>query len=142
MFGMIPFERHNDNMFDLFDDFERSFFGKSGASLPDFRTDIRDDGDSFVLESELPGFTKEDISLDVKDGILTISARHSQTGEEKDEKGAYIRRERRFGSFQRSFDISGIDEGGITAAYQNGVLELTLPKARPTPPESRKIAIE
>lgn len=142
MFGMIPFERHNDNLFHLFDDFERSFFGRSGASLPDFRTDIRDNGDSFVLESELPGFAKEDISLDVKDGILTISARHDQTREEKDEKGAYIRQERRCGSFQRSFDISGIDEGAITAAYQNGVLELTLPKARPTPPESRRIAIE
>ena len=142
MFGMIPFEGRNDNLFDVFDNFERSFFGKSGANLPDFRTDIKDNGDAFVLESELPGFDKEDISLDVKDGILTISAQHDQSREDKDDKGNYIRRERRYGSFKRSFDISGIDESGITAAYNNGVLELTLPKARPVLPESRRIAIQ
>lgn len=142
MFGMLPFDRHNDNLFDLFDNFERSFFGRSGATLPDFRTDIKDTGDAFVLESELPGFEKEDISLDVKDGILTIAAQHKESSDQKDDAGNYIRRERRFGSFQRSFDISGIDEGSISAAYNNGVLVLTLPKAKPVLPESRKIAIE
>lgn len=142
MFGMLPFERHNDNLFDVFDNFERSFFGRSGTTLPDFRTDIKDNGDAFVLESELPGFDKEDISLDVKDGILTISAEHKESSDQKDGQGNYIRRERRFGSFQRSFDISGIDEGAISAAYNNGVLVLTLPKAQPVLPESRRIAIE
>ena len=67
MFGMIPFERSNDNFFDLFDNFERKFFGNSSASLPDFRTDIRDAGDRFILEAELPGFQKEDIKLDLKE---------------------------------------------------------------------------
>ena len=142
MFGMIPFERNDDNFFDLFDNFERKFFGNSSAALPDFRTDIRDAGDRFVLEAELPGFSKEDIKLDVKDGILTISAQHKEEKEDKDEKGQYIRRERRYGSFTRSFDITGIDESGITAAYQNGVLELTLPKSQPVIPEARRIAIE
>ena len=51
MFGMIPFERNNDNFFDIFDNFERKFFGNSSAALPDFRTDIRDAGDKFVLEA-------------------------------------------------------------------------------------------
>lgn len=73
MFGMLPFERHEDNFFDVFDNFERKFFGNSSANLPAFRTDIKDADDRFVLEAELPGFDKEDISLDVKDGILTIS---------------------------------------------------------------------
>ena len=140
MFGMIPFERNDDNFFDLFDNFERKFFGNSSAALPDFRTDIRDAGDRFVLEAELPGFSKEDIKLDVKDGILTISAQHS--AEQKAGKGNYIRRERRYGSFSRSFDISGIDEAGITAAYNNGILELNLPKAVPVVPEAKRIAIE
>ena len=139
MFGMIPFERNDDNFFDLFDNFERKFFGNSSAALPDFRTDIRDAGDRFVLEAELPGFSKEDIKLDVKDGILTISAQHS---ENKDEKGSYIRRERRFGSFTRSFDVTGVDEEHITASYNNGVLELNLPKAVPVVPEAKRIAIE
>lgn len=141
MFGMIPFER-NDSMFDLFDNFERNFFGTSGKSLPDFRTDIRDNGDSFVLEAELPGFDKEDISLDLKDGLLTISAQHKESRDQKDQKGGYIRRERKYGSVSRTFDVSGIDEAGITAAYQNGVLELTLPKARPAVPEAKRIEIQ
>ena len=142
MFGMIPFERNDDNFFDLFDNFERKFFGNSNAALPDFRTDIRDAGDRFVLEAELPGFSKEDIKLDVKDGILTISAQHSENKDEKDDKGSYIRRERRFGSFTRSFDVTGVDEEHITASYNNGVLELNLPKAVPVVPEAKRIAIE
>ena len=142
MFGMIPFERNDDNFFDLFDNFERKFFGNSSAALPDFRTDIRDAGDRFVLEAELPGFSKEDIKLDVKDGILTISAQHSENKDEKDDKGSYIRRERRYGSFTRSFDVTGVDEEHITASYNNGVLELNLPKAVPVVPEAKRIAIE
>ena len=55
MFGMLPFERSDDNLFDTFDNFTRNFFRSSNASLPAFRTDIRDDGDKFVLEAELPG---------------------------------------------------------------------------------------
>ena len=61
MFGMVPFERHEDNFFDVFDNFERKFFGNSSANLPAFRTDIKDADDKFVLEAELPGFDKEDI---------------------------------------------------------------------------------
>ena len=78
----------------------------------------------------------------MKDGILTITAEHSENQEQKDAKGAYIRRERRYGSFSRSFDITGIDEGSITAAYTHGILELNLPKAVPVVPESRRIAID
>ena len=138
MFGMIPFER-NDDMFDLFDNFERNFFGNSGKSLPDFRTDIRDIGDAFVLEAELPGFDKEDIHLDLKDGVLTITASHKVETEEK--KNSYVRRERKYGAFSRAFDVSGIDESGVHASYQNGVLTLTLPKAKPVVPEAKRIEI-
>lgn len=142
MFGMLPFENRNDNFFDTFDNFQRKFFSDSGANVPAFRTDIRDAGDRFVLESELPGFHKEDIHLDLKDGILTIRAEHQESDEEKNSKGEYIRRERRYGTFSRSFDVTGIDENGITASYKDGILELNLPKARPVVPEARKIAIE
>ena len=142
MFGMLPFERSEDNVFDTFDNFARNFFRSSNTNLPAFRTDIRDAGDRFVLEAELPGFQKEDIKLDVKDGILTITAEHKETNEERDSKGGYIRRERRLGSFTRSFDISGVDEERITAAYKNGVLELELPKTVPVVPQAKRIAIE
>ncbi len=141
MFGMSPFDHSDLNVFDTFDNFARDFFRKSNADLPAFRTDIRDMGESYVLEAELPGFKKEDITLDLKDGILTISAEHSDSKEEKDERGSYIRRERRWGSFSRSFDVTGIDEAAITAKYDNGVLCLELPKAKPTQPETHRIAI-
>lgn len=100
----------DDNLFDLFDNFEKKFFGNTNASLPAFRTDIRDQGDKFLLEAELPGFQKEDISLELKEGILTIKAEHKENQDQKDDKGNYIRRERRYGSFSRTFDVSGIDE--------------------------------
>ena len=141
MFGMLPFERGNDNLFDAFDRFERQFFGNTRATLPDFRTDIRESDGRYVLDAELPGFNKEDIHLDLKDGILTISAEHKEDKDEKDAKGNFIRRERRYGSFSRSFDVTGIDVENISAAYNNGVLELTLPKQVPAVPESRRIAI-
>ena len=140
MFGMIPFDRRDSSLFDMLDNFERNFFGSSNNTASSFRTDIRDEGDKFVLEAELPGFKKEDIKLDLKDGILTISAQHSQESEEK--QNSYIRRERRYGSFSRSFDVSGIQEDHITAAYNNGVLELTLPKAQPVVPAARQIDIQ
>lgn len=142
MFGMVPFEYRDSNLFDAFDKFERSFFQNSSVDLPAFRTDIRDTGEKYVLEAELPGFSKEDISLDLKDGILTISAEHTENNDQKDDNGSYIRRERRYGSFRRSFDVTGIDENAITAAYQDGVLELSLPKAQQVIPEARKILIE
>ena len=139
MFGMIPFERSDNNIFDLFDNFQKQFFRDSNATLPAFRADIRDLDDKFVLDAELPGFNKEAISLDLKEGILTVKAEHKEDQEQK--QGEYIRRERRTGSFARSFDVSGIDESGISAAYKNGILEVTLPKQAPVVPESRQIAI-
>ena len=142
MFGMIPFEYRDRNLFNAFDNFERSFFGNSSVDLPAFRTDIRDAGDKYLLDAELPGFNKEDISLDIKDGILTITAEHNESNDQKDDKGNYIRRERRYGSFRRSFDISGIDQNTISASYQNGILELSLPKAQQVLPKSHRIAIE
>lgn len=125
---------------DLFDEFERSVFGETGRRTPAFSTDIRDEGDHYVLEAELPGFQKEDIDLDVRDGFLTISASHQVSNETK--RDNYLCRERRSGSFTRSFNLDGIQEEGITASYANGVLELTLPKRQETLPQSRKIVIQ
>jgi len=141
MYSLIPFGR-GGSLNSLFDDFERSFFQNEGRRLPAFRTDIKDEGDHFLLEAELPGFAKEDIDLDLKDGVLTISARHDETVENKDDNGRYVCRERRTGSFARSFDVSGIREEDIGAAYDNGVLRLTLPKQGEPQPQSRKIAIQ
>ena len=139
---MIPYttsRRSSSSLMDLFDEFERSVFGENGRRTPAFSTDIRDEGAHYLLQAELPGFSKEDIDLDVKDGVLTISATHEQSEEQK--KDNYVCRERRYGSFQRSFNLEGIQEDQICASYQNGVLELTLPKRQEVLPQSRKIAI-
>ena len=142
MFDLMTFEHRARNLSNLFDAMERSFFSDlapSGAA--EIRTDIRDTGDSYLLEAELPGFKKEEIRLDLNGDTLTISAKHENTAEEKGDNG-YLRRERRYGAFARSFDVSGIKTEGITASYENGVLTLELPKAVPTRPVSRQIELK
>ena len=140
MYGMIPFGRMNTSWNDLFDDFERRMFPADRSELPAFRTDIRDEGDHFLLEADLPGFRKEDIDLDVKDGVLTISAKHQ--ADDRTAADNYICRERRTGSFSRSFTLDGIQEDAIRASYQDGVLELILPKRQEVLPQCHKIQIQ
>ena len=140
MYGLTPFGRSGYDLWNAFDDLDKSFFGDS-MPINSCRTDIRDDGEKYVMESELPGFEKEDIKLDINGSQLTIAAEHSTNKDEKDEKGNYIRRERRFGSYKRSFDISDVDAEGITAEYKNGVLVLELPKKKPETPLSKRLEI-
>ena len=139
---MIPdTRRSNSSMMDLFDELERSMFGESGRRTPVFSTDIRDEGAHYLLQADLPGFRKEDIDLHLQNGVLTITARHQEEHEEKKE-GKYLCRERRAGSCARAFDVSGIREEDITAAFEDGVLKLTLPKQGDPVPQSRRIAIQ
>lgn len=139
---LMPFGRRNDSMMNLLDQMERSFWKDTGSSFSSFPTDIKDEGDHFSLSAELPGFNKEDIHLSLHDGVLTISAQHEENKEEKDEKGNYLCRERHYGSYQRSFSVSGIQEEHISAKYENGVLHLTLPKEEPQVPVARQIEIQ
>ena len=138
MFDLIPFRRGRDNMLSLFDRMEKNFMQDFGFGLPDFKADIVDKGDKFVLEAELPGFDKKDININVDDNRLTITAEHSESKEES--KDNYIRKERRYGSFTRSFDVSIIKTEDIKADYKNGMLVLDLPK-KDSGPDSRKIDI-
>ena len=144
MFELIPFGGRRVSMYDPFralDEMERSFFGNSQNSLVSaFRTDVTDTGESFKLEAELPGFRKEDIKIDIENDCLTISAeRH----EHKDEnRPNYVKRERMYGSYSRSFDVSGIEVDKIEAAYNDGVLSLTMPKKVETAPASRRLEIK
>ena len=141
MFEMMPFEwNHTNDLLNSFADFERNFFGSAGRS---FSMDIKDTGKEYVLEAELPGFKKEDIHVEVQGGVLTISAKHEEKQDEQDEKsGKYVRRERRYGSYQRSFHLNGVDSQNIQGSYENGVLKLTLPKEQPTVPETHRIEIQ
>ena len=143
MFDMMPFERRNSMArFDPFrelENFEKSFFGDFGGG---FRTDIKDKGDHFELEADLPGVKKEDIAVDIDGDCLTISAQRDSQREEKNDQEQYVRRERSYGSYSRSFDISNIKSEEISGSYENGVLKLVLPKRSPTGSASRRLDIQ
>ncbi len=141
-----------ENLMDVFDDFDRSFFrgfpqtdrvlyGKNAARM--MKTDVKETEEGYELDVELPGFRKEEIKLELNSGYLTISTEKSL--EKKDEKkGKVLRQERYSGTMQRSFYVGGsITEEDIKAKYENGVLSLAIPKkeARKAP-EKKQILIE
>lgn len=149
MFDLRPYRRMNDalyNPFNEMEEFERKFFGDSpffrSGDIAEFKTDITDEGDHFVLEADLPGFDKKDIHLDITDNTLTINAERHSEHEQKDKKDKYVRIERSYGKYSRQFDISGIEADGIKAKYDNGVLTLDLPKKQEKAPEARHLEIE
>ena len=131
--------RNQRNMTSFWNDFEKNFFGDYCRSMNDFKTDIIDNGDSYLLQAELPGYDKSEIGIKLDGDYLTISAEHKEENEEK--KDNFIRRERRIGSYSRSFDITGIDAEKITAEYNNGVLDVTLPKVSADKKEPKQIEI-
>ena len=140
---LVPYNRKNHsvyNPFQDFDDLERAFF--SDRSLGELKTDIKDTGDSYTLEADLPGFKKEDIHVDVKDNTLSITAERHSEFEQKEKKNSFLRCERSFGSYSRSFDLSGVKADEIKAKYENGVLKLTMPKKENTLSEARHLEIE
>lgn len=140
MFDLMPFGRNEKNLFNFWDNMEKSFFGNSFDTFSQFRTDILDNGDHYTLQAELPGFQKEDIKISIDGDHLNITAVHDESKEEQ--KDNFVRRERKYGSFTRSFDISAIDGDQITAAYKDGILELNLPKRTQTTDGSRTITIQ
>nr|WP_122012236.1 Hsp20/alpha crystallin family protein [Maliibacterium massiliense] len=148
MASLIPYRgrhglaRRNEGN-SLFDDaFFRPFFDMSDFfETSAFRVDIKDKGDAYQLEAELPGVEQENINLSVDNNVLTIAA--DVNSERRDERENYVFAERRSGHCQRSFNIEGIDEEGISAQYRNGVLEVNLPKKAPQAAQSaRKIDIK
>ena len=130
------------------EEFEKAFFNEPfdsffrAPALTPFRTDVTDEGDHYLLETDLPGFDKKDLTLDIRDNTLTIRAERKSNVEEKDKKDKVIRMERSYGSYTRSFDISGVNADKIKAKYTDGVLRLTLPKLEQRLPEGRRLEIE
>ncbi|MCG8539115.1 MAG: Hsp20/alpha crystallin family protein [Clostridia bacterium] len=139
MFDLVPFRKSGNDIFSFFSEMEKNFMQNFGGQLSSFKTDIVDKGDKFILEADIPGANKEDINIHVEDNKLTITAKHN-VGKETN-KDDYIRRERRYGSVQRSFDVSNIKVEKIKADYKNGVLTLDLPKKDEDAPKIKKIDI-
>ena len=139
----INYNRSN-NVFDYIDsafgDLFRPLF--YDEKLDAMKTDIRETKDSYILDVEMPGFEKSEISLDVENGYLTIRAEKSEKESEDGKERRYVRKERSV-SCQRSYYIGDTEEDAIKAKYDKGVLTVTLPKKEEKKPEPKKnIAIE
>ena len=107
-------------------------------------TDVKENENDYTVDMNLPGFAKEDIKAELKDGILTVSAGNDEVKEEKDETGKVIYSERHTGKYSRSYGVGKhITEADIKASYDNGVLTLEFPTEASKPEEpKRMIAIQ
>ena len=140
-------EKFMDDLFGFpemreFDDLEKKLYGRRAGRM--MKTDVREKDDNFEVVIDLPGFKKEEITVELNDGYLTINAAKGLDKDENDKKGKLIRQERYAGSMTRSFYIGeNVQTQDIEATYRHGVLKLTIPKkAMEKVPEKNLIAIE
>ena len=125
-----------ENLFDEFfdDDFMRfpawsgrnPLYGKHAKNL--MKTDVRETENTYEVDIDLPGFKKDEINVDLKDGCLTISASKGLDRDEKDKEGKYIRQERYAGACSRSFYVGDVRPDQVSAKYEDGILRLSMPK--------------
>ena len=127
-----------ENLFDdFFDEMDKDFFGKKNPLYGKhaqnmMKTDIREKDDSYELDVDLPGFKKDEIKVQLKDGYLTLSAAKGLDKDHKDKEGNYIRRERYAGTMTRSFFVGeDVSQEDIHAKYEDGILRLSVPKKAP-----------
>jgi HSP20 family molecular chaperone IbpA len=117
----------NDWMDFSFPEIDRQLYGKRGEHV--MRTDVKEHEQEFEVDIELPGFKKEDVKAELKDGYLTVSAAKNVNQDQKDEKGKYVRRERYAGNMSRSFYVGEeVTQEEIQAKFTDGVLTLKIPK--------------
>lgn len=139
-----------DDDLDLFDDFDRSFFGRRNPLFGHheknlMKTDVRDLKDAYEMMIDLPGFKKDEIKINLKDGFLTISAEKGLDKDEEDKHGNLVKQERYCGSLSRSYYVGeDIKEDEIHAKFEDGVLTITVPKKEEQEelPETKYIEIE
>jgi HSP20 family protein len=144
MTGLIPFNRRTalntgfEDFYNVLDDFfsDGSGFRRS-LSRDTFKLDVEETPDAFKIQAELPGVKKEEIGLEINEGILTISVKKEESAEE--EKRNYIHRERRLTSMSRKIHLGDAKPDGIKARLEDGILNITLEKERKT---NRVIPIE
>ena len=145
-----------ENLFDdFFNDFpfyndrdmkkaERKLYGHRAKNL--MKTDIKEKGDSYILEMDLPGFKKDEIQVSLENGYLTVQAARGVDKDEQEKKtGRYIRQERYAGACERSFYVGDdLTQDDIKGEFHHGVLKLTIPKkeAKPAVEQSKYISIE
>ena len=144
-----------ENLFDddwmdfPFERFDRDFWGKKnplyGKNVSRLmKTDVRETEKTYELDIDLPGFKKDEIQIELKDGYLTVSAEKGLDEDEEDKKGKYIRKERYAGALSRTFYLGEeIREEEIKAKFENGILSVSIPKEEEKKVEGPKhISIE
>ena len=137
-----------ENLFDdLFEDFSRTYKVRTGYTHPAniMKTDVKETEGSFELDIDMPGYKKEDVKAELKDGYLTITGTTKKETGDQDKKGKYVRRERYCGSCSRSFYVGkAVEKEDIKAKFEDGVLKISVPKKeeKPKVEESKYISIE
>ena len=116
----------NDFAFPAFPDIDKTLYGKHAKNL--MKTDIREKEDGYEMAVDLPGFNKDEIKVEIKDGYMTVSANKDLDKDEADKKGRVIRRERYVGTCSRTFYVGDIKPEDVKAKYESGVLNIVLPK--------------
>ena len=142
IFGESLFDDMFEDMMTPFYSANSALYGKHGRNL--MKADIRETDNAYELDIDLPGFKKDEISVELKDGYLTISAAKGLDRDEKDKQGRYIRQERYAGQCSRSFYVGeSVKPKDVHAKFEDGILKLSLPKAeQPKLPDHRTITIE
>ena len=146
MFDMIPFRRNNPmKRGAYFDDFFDNFFNNDflvPIKFPknDFRADLKETDDEYIIEADLPGISKDAVKVNYSNNNIIISAKREDIVEDKHEN--YIRRERSYGEFKRAFYVDNVDENNIRASFKDGVLKINLPKLEKDKKIGRQIEIE
>lgn len=146
IFSENLFDDFFDNGFGMFPampamNASNALYGKHARNI--MKTDVRETDNTYELDIDLPGFKKDEINIDLKNGYLTIGATKGLDKDEQDKNGRYIRRERYAGTCSRSFYVGDVQPSDIGAKYEDGILKLSVPKAdKRRLPEKTTIAIE
>lgn len=126
--------------------FNKGFLGDTFddlfANIDHFSVDIKENEEAYTLKADLPGVSKEDIQLDYTDNVFTVGAHQETKKDEEDDEGNYIRRERSSRSYSRQFVLKNVNEEGIKATFENGLLKVELPKKEEEEPKTKKIEIQ
>lgn len=129
----------NLNRFDLFDDFFQNNYSTNSV----MKTDIVENENDYTLAMEVPGVAKENIQIELKNGYLKVTANSESNKEDADDKGRIIRKERVVGSYSRSFYVGeNVDAEDVKASFENGILNIVVPKEQKKVEQKKFIAIE
>ncbi len=142
VFGENLFDELFDNAFRPLYDVDRALYGKNAKAI--MRTDIRKTDAGYEMDVDLPGFKKDEIKIELKDGYMTITAAKGLDKDQQDKEGRYIRRERYAGQCSRSFYVGdNLEAKDIHARFEDGILRLSLPEVNQRQlPEHQVIDIE